>query len=239
MKLLDIKPITLEADADDEFAAHVMPTDRTAQIRLLLNKEAAIQRNIHMSGSSDKSGDALKRQVQLDALVRRVRAEIRRLEKEETIEKTTAIKQGGGAVTPNIPESSIPAKLNAGQYKFGNPYFQGVDNRYAGDPRQFTWTPQMHKQYVRLNHMLTDRGLAGFTLIYASTARVRNANLSNFALFGAGGKVIWRKYDMGYASGKNLIYIDGVKHEVRSLMLNAMNDPAKVDAALAPIVKTS
>jgi hypothetical protein len=221
--------MVLENDAD-EFAAHVMPAGREL-LKVLRTREVAINHNLRaLENSNERNAtEGLKRYTQLEALKKKVHKEIIRLEKEETAEKFAAIKPGGGIATPLVPESQIPEKITTGKNKFNNPYFQGTDNRYAGDPKAFNWTPQMLKMYTRLDHILTSRGLAGFNMMYASTARVSNANLSNFALFGAGGKVIWRKYDMGYGSGKNLVYIAGVKYEAANIVSYEINDPTRLD----------
>ena len=249
MKLIDIKPIILENDAD-EFAAHVLPTDRTKLLALLRNKREAIQQYLRtiQSTLNDDEGqpethqqivERLLRTKQLEKAQDEVHKKILRLEKEEAAERLATIKQSNVPITPQVPLSQIPEKIHVGKRKFNNPYFQSTRNQYAGDPRQFNWTPQMAKMYANLNHMLTSRGLNGFTLIYACTLLRSQADLSNFAVIGADGNVVWRKYSTGYAGDKNVVYVDGVEHRASDMIQYETSDPTKLDTMLAPFKATS
>ena len=155
-----------------------------------------------------------------------IEKQIKRIKKAEAA-KGLAAKQEGAA-QKQIPVSQIPEKVVVGKRSFANPYFYGDDARYAGHPAHFPWTSQMAVYYNELEDILTANGLDGFTTMYASTARARNgANLYNFALIGANGKFVWRKYDPGGGAGLNDVYCLNDKLHTTTFCQLEEHDPAK------------
>ena len=139
--------------------------------------------------------------------------------------------------TEQIPESQVPLQISSGaKGKFQNPYFLSDVGRYAGDPENFPWTPHMHKMYTALKDILDKNGIPGFTVAYGSTIvdSVRQGasliNYSNFAVIGANGKLIWRKYDKGGGSGQNWLYINGNKTNTSRFIFGTTTKHAGIKA---------
>jgi hypothetical protein len=134
--------------------------------------------------------------------------------------------------TEQIPETQVPAQISSGKGKFRNPYFLSNVGRYAGVAENFPWTPHMHKMYVTVKDILDKNGVPGFTVAYGSTFvdPVRQGasliSCSNFAVIGASGKFVWRKYDLGGGSGQNWVYVDGEKmNTTRFILFSGQSDP--------------
>lgn len=168
--------------------------------------------------------------------VDKLRTQINKLKREEA-NKQLAAKQSGKSAGAQIPESKVPAMIHTGKKsKFGNPYFQGSHDRYAGEPAFYSWTRQMLQVYHKLEEILTSHGFDGFTIIYASTVKQGSgkfvSNLYNFAVIGAGGKFMWRKYDMGHGSSQNLVYVAGKKTYLSTMLADAERDPTKLTQLL-------
>jgi hypothetical protein len=165
----------------------------------------------------------------------KVHAQINKLKREEA-NRQLASKQSNKSAGAQIPESKVPATIHTGKSKFGNPYFQGSADRYAGDPAFYPWTRQMLQVYHKLEEILTSHGFKGFTTIYASTVLLGSgnfvSNLYNFAVIGADGKFIWRKYDMGHGSSQNIVYVAGKKMQTSNITFDADHNQGELKLIL-------
>lgn len=128
-----------------------------------------------------------------------------------------------------IPEAQIPQKVDSGKGKFENPYFQSPPgNRFAGHPDHYSWSSQMQKIYYTIKDALARNGLAPMDVMYAGK---RNGG-SEFAVIGAGGSLVWRKYDPSPGAGQNWLYINGKQMHTSSFVSASV---ASQDAWLAPL----
>lgn len=267
MKLINIRPIIVEADNEDDNFAAVTPYSSPAeQLNSLKRKEEATKheiRRLHSEGNSiarrisgsvdvhlyPGGGVALDRDIAKGLVVRASNdvVVINTPESQPAIQRAIAkykryiqlnkikinvhnqilIAQGAAShhlkstasdstTGTQIPEAQVPPQISTGKGKFRNPYFVSDVGRYAGDPEGFPWTAQMQKMYTSLTAALVKRGFTGengFTVMYASTivqqAHGTLVNCYNFAVIGAGGRFVWRKYDKGGGSGQNWVYVDG------------------------------
>lgn len=222
-----LNEVTEEGD-DEKDPLHVPKRTHQETVERWATKRALLNVNRRFSLGWNKHNETLARIARHQD--NRIAKHIKELEN-AAIPPSLSIKTSGGH------SITIPLEISTGRSKFHNPYFFNKSmNRYAGDPSAFPhWAKYSgsRSMYLRLNSMLTSHGLDPFDVMYSNKA---HGAYFNFALIGAKGKFIWRKYDLGSTSGRNWCYIDGVKYITSDVVDWMSTNPTKLRTLLDPLV---
>lgn len=199
---------------------YVIANDAPAAVK------AAVERIRKMEARRDQL-QAVRDQI--ENAKRRHESQQRKKEKEQKL-ATAATAAWAKAPQITIPAAKVPAKVSTGAGMATNPYHgAGNTDQYAGSPLHYSWTAQMKPNFVEIQNALERNGIAPLDRIYA--ARYQGGP-TNFICIGAGGRLVWRKYDVGGGSGQNWIFVDGVKMNASAL---TGNPPAVQDQILQPL----
>lgn len=128
-----------------------------------------------------------------------------------------AAQAAGISVGTQIPAAQIPQYIQTGASKFANPWHNNVvaGEQYAGHPSAYNFSSVTSKTYAQLETLLKANGLT-LTTMYAG--RPKPGVPINFGIITNNGKFVWRKYDMGGASGQNFCLLNGQRYQTSSLI---------------------
>lgn len=183
----------------------------------------------------DKSSDAFKQYQQEEGQISiqlkqlntekyKTQDDIREMERTLAVERKAAKVEKNDSIGP-VDEASVlitdpknmpkllPTMVGL-KPSLENPYLiRSAVEKYAGHVSGFTFTPTYTKYVDSINAALKRNGIPQFTIVYAGNyqKRTSNNNFWNYIVYGAGGKFVLKKYDVGGGSGQFFFYIKGVK----------------------------